>query len=188
MLTRRRDELLRVAKQAAGAWLGMEQDDFGLVSNATEGINAVLRSLMPGPGDELLTTTHVYHAVRQAMKYVATQSGAAYREIEIPLPIESPEVIVEQIVKGLSAKTRLLVVDHVTSPTAIVFPVARLVAECSSRGVDVLIDGAHAGNVAVERHRVGSRLLRRKSAQMGVRPRGASLCGSVPTDNPAFIP
>jgi isopenicillin-N epimerase len=121
----------------------MQEGNFGLVTNATEGSNAILRSLKFGPADELLTTTHVYHAVRQAMKYVAGQSGAAYREIEVPLPVRSAEQVEELVVAGVSSRTRLLVIDHITSPTAIVFPVERIAAECARRGVETLIDGAH---------------------------------------------
>jgi isopenicillin-N epimerase len=143
-LARRGPELLEASKQSIARWLGMDAQDFGLVTNATEGINAILRSLKFGPGDELLTTTHVYHAVRQAMKYVAKQSGASYREIEVPLPVRSAGQIEELVLAGLSSRTRLLVIDHVTSPTALVLPVERIAAVCSCRGIDVLIDGAHA--------------------------------------------
>jgi isopenicillin-N epimerase len=122
----------------------MRDQDFGFVTNATEGINAVLRSLDLGAGDELLTTDHVYNAVRQSMRNIAARSGAAYREVAIPLPVSGPDEIVQRLVDALTPATRLLVIDHVTSPTAIVFPVERIAAECTARGIDVLIDGAHA--------------------------------------------
>ena len=144
IIGRQRDELQATAKRAIGGWLGMGEDDFGLVTNATEGINAVLRSLSFGPEDELLTTSHVYHAVRQAMKYVASRGGAGYREVDVPLPVKSAEDIARLVLSGLSPRTRLLVLDHVTSPTALIFPVNEIVAGCAQRGVDVLIDGAHA--------------------------------------------
>src|SRR5256885_4488974 len=101
----------------------MRPDDFGLVTNATEGVNAVLRSLDFRPGDELLTTTHVYNAVRQAMKYVAARNGAVYREVDVPLPVDGPRRIAEAVVGALTDRTRLLVIDHVTSPTGLIFPV-----------------------------------------------------------------
>lgn len=144
ILARRSRQLIEGAKSAIGTWLGMNPPDFGFVTNATEGINCVLRSLSFGPGDELLTTNHVYNAVRQAMKYVANRAGAAYREIEIPVPVESPETIERAIAETITPRTRLLVVDHVTSPTALVFPIERIIAACEKRGVDVLVDGAHA--------------------------------------------
>ena len=144
MLSRRGRELLTAAKREVGTWLGMREHDFGFVTNATEGINTVLRSLSFKPGDELLTTSHVYNAVRQAMKYVASRSGATYREIDVPLPIRSPQQIVQTVLDAISAQTRLLVIDHVTSPTALVFPANQIAEACAARGVDVLIDGAHA--------------------------------------------
>jgi isopenicillin-N epimerase len=144
LLARRGSELIETAKHAIGNWLGMNPRDFGLVTNATEAINSVLRSLRFSPGDELLTTSHVYNAVRQAMKYVADRTGADYREVEIPVPVESPRVVEQAILDALTPRTRLLVIDHVTSPTALVFPIEKILAGCADRGVDVLVDGAHA--------------------------------------------
>ena len=143
LLGRRWAELLEDSRRAVGQWLGMQAENFGFVTNATEGINAVLRSIALRPADELLTTTHVYHAVRQAMKHAARHAGAGYREIEIPLPVRSPGEIAERVLGGITSATKLLIVDHVSSPTAIVFPVEQIAAECAKRGVDVLIDGAH---------------------------------------------
>jgi isopenicillin-N epimerase len=144
LLARRGSELLETAKQAIGDWLGMNPRDFGLVTNATDAINSVLRSLQFSPGDELLTTSHVYNAVRQAMKFVAGQSGADYRELDVPVPVDSPRVIEQAVLDALTPRTRLLVIDHVTSPTALVFPIENILAGCAHRGVDVLVDGAHA--------------------------------------------
>src|SRR3954471_19227098 len=109
VIARRRIGLIDVAKQAVGEWLGMRPDDFGLVTNATEGVNAVLHSLRFSPDDELLTTSHVYNAVRQAMKFTCAGSGAAYREVDVPLPVRGPEEIVEAVMAGVSGRTRLLV-------------------------------------------------------------------------------
>jgi isopenicillin-N epimerase len=157
MLARRAPELIADAKSRLGSWLGMNPGDFGLVTNATEGINAVLRSLELQPGDELLTTTHVYNAVRQAMKYVAGKSGAIYREIDLPLPVDSDDQIIATILDSISPRTRLLVIDHITSPTALVFPIERIVNGCKARDVDVLIDGAHApGMVPLDVSRLGA--------------------------------
>ena len=86
-LARRGTELIADAKRPSARGWGWRPDDFGLVTNATEGVNAVLRSLDLAPGDELLTTTHVYNAVRQAMQYAAGRAGATYREVDVPLPV-----------------------------------------------------------------------------------------------------
>ena len=143
-LARRGNELIAAAKESVGAWLGMRPDDFGLVTNATEGVNAVLRSLELRPGDELLTTSHVYNAVRQAMKYVAGRAGATYREVDVPLPVDSPRRVAESVVGALRDRTRLVMIDHVTSPTGLVFPIEPIIRACGERGIDVLVDGAHA--------------------------------------------
>jgi isopenicillin-N epimerase len=143
-LGRRAQELVAAAKQPLGEWLGMAGEDFGLVTNATEGINAVLQSLDLRAGDELLSATHVYNAVRQSMRVIADRRGATCREIALPVPLASAEQILERVVGGLSPRTRLLLIDHATSPTALVFPVQAIAAACADRGVDVLVDGAHA--------------------------------------------
>lgn len=174
ILSRRREELLDSVKREIGAWLGMRPDDFGLVTNATEGVNAVLRSIEWGPGDELLTTNHVYNAVRQAMRYVAGRHGAGYREIEIPLPVRSPHQLARLVLNGLSSRTRLLVIDQVTSPTALTFPVEQIVAGCAGRGVQVLVDGAHApGMVPLNVARTGAAYYCGNLHKWGCAPRGS---------------
>lgn len=144
MLGRRIRELLAPSKSAVARRLGCEPGEIGFVTNATEAINGVLRSLTFSPGDELLTTTHVYNAVRQAMKSTAAQHGAIYREFDLPLPLQAPEQVVQRLAKAIGSQTRLVVIDHVTSPTALVMPVEAIVQECRRRNVPLLIDGAHA--------------------------------------------
>ena len=135
----------------------MRPEDFGFVGNATDGVNAVLRSMDLRAGDELLTTDHVYHAIRQAMRYVAGRAGATVRELPVPLPVESADQIANAVLAGLSPRTRLLVIDHVTSPTALVFPIERIIAGSAERGVDVLVDGAHApGMLPLDVGRLGA--------------------------------
>lgn len=157
IIGRRASGLIAEVKRAIGARLGMASEDFGLVVNATEGIDAVLASIDLRPGDELLTTSHVYNAVRQAMRHAAGRHGASYREIDLPLPVESSEQIERAVLEAVSSRTRLLVVDHITSPTAIVFPADRIAAACAERGVDVLVDGAHApGMLPLDVPRIGA--------------------------------
>lgn len=151
--------LLDEAKGKVGAFLGMSPTDFGFVTNATEGINAVLRSLEPTieAGDELVTTTHVYNAVRQAMKYVAQRRGAKYVELDVKLPVRSADDISGPVLEALNSRTKLVLVDHVTSATALVFPVEKIVRECAKHGVDVIIDGAHApGMIALDIETLGA--------------------------------
>jgi isopenicillin-N epimerase len=143
-LGRGRGPLIDRAKEAVARLLGARARDLGFVTNATGGINAVLRSLHLKAGDELLTTTHVYNAVRQSMRFVAGRCGGTYREVHVPLPLRSRQAIVDAVAGALGPATRLLVIDHVTSPTAIVMPVREIIAAAEARGIDVLVDGAHA--------------------------------------------
>jgi isopenicillin-N epimerase len=157
MIGRRREGLVDEAKAVIGNQFGMEIADFGLVTNATEGANAVLRSFPLNSGDEIVTTNHVYHAIRQTMHYVARQAGATHREIDIPLPVTSGDQIRDLVLDGLGPRTKLLVIDHVTSPTALVFPIEEIVAGCRAKGVKVLADGAHApGMLPVDVQKIGA--------------------------------
>jgi isopenicillin-N epimerase len=175
VIARRRVGLIDIAKQAVGQWLGMRPEDFGLVTNATEGVNAVLHSLRFSPEDELLTTSHVYNAVRQAMKFTCAKSGAACREVDVPLPVRGPEEIADAVLAAVTDRTRLVVIDHVTSPTALVFPVEQIIARCSGRGVDVLVDGAHApGMVALDVARLGAAYYTGNLHKWAMAPRGAA--------------
>jgi isopenicillin-N epimerase len=189
LLGRRGQQLVEEAKRPVARWLGMQEENFGFVTNATEGVNTILRSLKFGSTDELLTTTHVYHAVRQPMKYVAGQSGAAYREIEVPLPVRSSEHVEQLVLAGLSSRTRLLVIDHITSPTAIVFPVERIAAECARRGVEILIDGAHApGMVALNVPQTGATYYAGNLHKWACAPKGSAFVWAHPDRRDAIHP
>lgn len=143
-LGRRCRELLRPARERVAAFVGADPEELAFVTNATEGANAVLRSIAFAPGDRILATNHVYNAVRQTARLAARRAGASYEEIPIPLPLEHPERVTERIVDHLDARVRLLVLDHLTSPTAVRLPIERIVAEAEARGVRTLVDGAHA--------------------------------------------
>ncbi|HEY0160159.1 MAG TPA: aminotransferase class V-fold PLP-dependent enzyme [Thermoanaerobaculia bacterium] len=143
-LTRELEPLLDEARGLLASFLGADPAGLAFVPNATAGVNAVLRSLDLDKFDELLVTTHEYNACRNALDYVAGLAGAKVVVVEIPFPIEGPEVVVERVLAAVTDRTRLFLIDHVTSQTALVMPVERLVRELAARGVDTLIDGAHA--------------------------------------------
>jgi isopenicillin-N epimerase len=124
--------------------LGAAGEDLALVENATAGANAVLRSMALQPGDEIVCTSQVYGAVRRTIDAVCRRSGARAVEVPLPFPAVDPDALGPLLDAAISERTRLLVVDHVTSATALVLPVAAAVAVGRRRGVPVLIDGAHA--------------------------------------------
>jgi isopenicillin-N epimerase len=140
----RYEPLLEASRRALAEFVGARHENLVFVPNATTGVNTVLRSLRLDPGDELVTTDHAYNACRNALDAVAADTGAAVRVVHIPFPCASPDEIVERVVAELGGRTRLLLVDHVTSPTALVLPLDVLVGEAQGCGVDVLVDGAHA--------------------------------------------
>ncbi len=138
------EALLDGAREMVGAFLGAAGDDLAFVPNATAGVSTVLRSLDFARGDELITTDHAYNACRNALEHVAARAGARVVVAALPFPAPGPEAVVEAVLGCVGPRTRLALLDHVTSPTALVLPVDRLVAELSARGVDTLVDAAHA--------------------------------------------
>ncbi len=136
--------LLRDAATSCAAFVGVSPDRFAFVENATAGVNSVVRSLCLSRGDEILTTDHVYGAVRQTLRHVAATTGARLVEAPLGLPVASAGRIVDAIAQHIGKRTKLVVVDHIASPSAIVFPVREIVALCRDAGVPVLVDAAHA--------------------------------------------
>ncbi len=132
------------ARQKAAAFVGSAAENFVFVPNATYGVNAVLGSLSINAGDELLTTDHVYGACLNALHAVAERRGATVVQAELPLPFTDSTEIVNAVLQRVTARTRFALLDHVTSATGIVLPIQELVTALSARGVDVMVDGAHA--------------------------------------------
>jgi len=145
------------ARERLAAFLGARAEDFAFVPNATAGVNAVLRSLPIEPGDELLTTTHEYNACRNALEFVAERAGAKVTVTDVPFPIQSEDEALEAILECVTERTRIALIDHVTSQTALILPIKRIVQELESRGVDTLVDGAHGpGMLALDVDDIGA--------------------------------
>ena len=143
-LWRRYEEQFDPARAELARFVGASPQDIVFVSNATTGVNAVVRSLKLRRGDELLTTAHDYNACRNVLVEVTRRAGVKLVIAQIPFPINSAEEVVEAILAAATPRTRLAMIDHVTSNTALVFPLARIIRELEKRGVDTLVDGAHA--------------------------------------------
>ena len=134
---------MRDARVALAEELGSDIDDIVGLTNATVGLNIVAQSLDLKPGDEILTTDHEYAALEKTWAYVARRTGAKIVVIKIPLPLTTEAQFTDTILAGISDRTRVLFLSHITSATALVFPIEQSIAEAKARGIWTVIDGAH---------------------------------------------
>jgi isopenicillin-N epimerase len=156
-LWRDHEAMIDGARRELAHFLHAGEDGLAFVPNATTGVSTVLRSLTFEPGDELLTTDHEYNATLNALAEVARRDRARVVVARIPLPLDDPEEVVAALVGAVTPRTRIALVSHVTSPTALVFPIERIVSELAARGVDTLVDAAHApGMVAIDVDALGA--------------------------------
>jgi isopenicillin-N epimerase len=143
-LGRRLPGLLAEARAALGAALGARPEHLVLVPNATHAVNVVARSLDLGPGDEVLSSDHEYGASDRTWRYICARRGARYINRPLPAPLEDPAEVVERLWAGVGERTRVIFLSHITSPTALIMPVAELCARARAAGILTVIDGAHA--------------------------------------------
>jgi isopenicillin-N epimerase len=149
--------LLASSRAALGEFVGADPDDLAFVTNATAAVNAVLRSLRFETGDELLADDHEYNATINVLRHVAERDGARVVVARIPFPVASEDDVVGPILAAVTERTRFALISHVTSPSALVFPIERIVKELAARGVATLVDGAHApGMVPIDLGRIGA--------------------------------
>jgi isopenicillin-N epimerase len=152
-LGRRLADLMRQARESLAAFVGAEANELVYVPNATTGLNTIARSLPLREGDEVLATDHEYGALDRTWRFICQKRGARYIRQPVPLPVESAERIVEAIWAGVTPRTRVLFVSHITSPTAIIFPVNELVRRAREAGLITVVDGAHApGQIPLDLH------------------------------------
>lgn len=132
------------SREALARFLRADPRGLAFVRNASQGVASVVRSLEPtfGPGDEIVTTSQDYNAVRQTIEFSSRRSGATVRVVDVPFPVVGPDNVIELVCGAVGERTKLVVVDHITSPTALKFPVEEIVSILEPE-VPVLVDGAH---------------------------------------------
>lgn len=146
-LGRRLPGLLREAREKTAPMLNLTADDFVFVMNTTEGMNVVARWLMLEhlkPGDEILTTDQEYGATNNMWDFACKYTGAIYKKVPITLPVTTPEEFVEEIWAQVTPRTKVLFLSHLTSATALIFPVKELCERARAAGIITVVDGAHA--------------------------------------------
>ena len=143
-LTRDYPKFLDLSRAKLAKEVGTAPENLAMVPNVTFAVNSVVRSKKFQPGDELLTFSHDYHACRNIFRFAAEQWGAKVVVADIPFPIHSPDEVIDAVMRCVTPKTRLAMLDHITSPTALILPVERLVPMLEEKGVEVLVDGSHS--------------------------------------------
>jgi isopenicillin-N epimerase len=173
-LARQMPELLDASRQRLAELVAADPLDLVFVPNATAGVNSVLRSLVFRHGDEILATTHGYNACTNVARFVAQQSHATLVIADLPSPIDSPQQVVEAVMSRATPRTRIALLDHISSPSALVFPIEELVVRLRQEGIETLIDGAHApGMVPLDLQRMGPTYYTGNCHKWLCAPRGA---------------
>ncbi len=180
--TRRRfPGLMATVRGELAGFLGARADDLVMMPNATTALNVVARSLPLREGDEVLTGDHEYGALDRTWRFVCGRRGARYVRRPVPVPVRSAAQVVEAIWDGVTPRTRVLFVSHVTSPTAITLPVAELVGRARERGILTVIDGAHGpGQLPLDLDALGADFYAGNCHKWLLAPKGAAFLHARP--------
>ena len=172
---------LLAAREVLAEEMGSAVDNIALVSNATSGLNIVLQSLPLDPGDEIVTTNHEYNALEKTLTYVARKTGAKVVVMQVPLPLTDAQQFHDAVAAGFTDRTRVLFLSHITSATALVFPIESLLAEARKRSVISVIDGAHApGHVPLNLDALGADFYSGNCHKWMMAPKGSAFVHARP--------
>jgi isopenicillin-N epimerase len=150
-------DALRKSREAIANLVNCDPEDLALIENATSGVNIILRSLSFEKGDEIIVPDHAYQACRNTIDYVAEKWGAIVITCEIPFPVENTQIIIDNVMKCVTKRTKLALIDTVTSPTGLRMPFEELVGLLESKGVNVLLDAAHGiGMIPLNLEKIGA--------------------------------
>jgi len=168
-------ERMAGARAALAAEMGCDRDELVYVSNTTVGLNVVARSVQLAADDEVLTCDHEYGAMDRTWRFLCEKSGARYVRQELPIPLDDPQEVVEAVWAGVTDRTKVLFLSHITSPTGVVLPVAELIGRARLRGILTIIDGAHVpGQLALDLHGLGADFYAGNCHKWLMAPKGAA--------------
>jgi isopenicillin-N epimerase len=174
-LGRRALTLLAEARSKLGAYLGCEAEEVVLFPNPTTAINMVVRNLDLQSDDEILTSDHEYGAMDRTWRYICKKTGAKYHRQTIPLPVTNQEAFVQTFWEGVTARTRVIFLSHITSPTALIFPVREICQRAREAGIVSIVDGAHApGHIPVDLSALGADIYTGACHKWMLSPKGSS--------------
>jgi len=137
-------QYLKQSRQALGEYINCDADDLVFLPNPSHAVNLVAKSFPLKRGDEVLATNIEYGACDKAWQFYCEKAGAVYRRQPIRFPLESKEDFVEQFFSGLSPRTKLIFISHITSSTGLRLPVEEVCRVAKEKGLLVFVDGAHA--------------------------------------------
>ena len=180
-LGRRLTEMMKVPRVELSAELRTSSENIVPVLNATAGLNIVAQSLDLNEGDEILTTDHEYSALEKTWAYVARRTGAKIVVVKVPMPMVSEAAFTDTIIAGMTERTKVLFLSHITSPTALVFPIERSIAEAKKRGIYTVIDGAHTpGHIPLDLEAIGADFYSGNCHKWFMTPKGSAFLYARP--------
>ncbi len=135
---------LDVSRKALGEFVGCDGNDLVFFPNPSTAINTVAKSLVLNPGDEILSTDHEYGAMNRTWKFICQKTSANFIPVEIPIPVSSHEEFVDRFWSRVTERTRVIFISHLTSQTALIFPVEEICKRARKAGIFTIVDGAHA--------------------------------------------
>jgi len=188
-LDRRFAEQMSVARADLANYLGTQRDNLVYVTNTTVGVNIVAHSLNLGHGDDVLTTDHEYGACDRTWQFLSQRRGFTYKRQSIPIPIDAVDEFIEQLWQGVTTQTKVIFLSHITSPTAIIFPVAEVCRRAREQGILTLVDGAHApGQIHIDFEEISADFYSGNLHKWLCAPKGAGFLYARPEDQELLEP
>lgn len=188
-LSRRAPEFLAEARKELAEYLNIGANDVVYFPNPTTAINMVVRSLNLQPGDEILTTDHEYGAMDRTWRFICQKTGAKYITKSIPLPVTSHADFVGTFWSKVSSRTKVIFLSHITSPTALIFPVEEICMRARQYGILSIVDGAHSpGQIPLDLNLIGADIYTGACHKWLCAPKGAAFLYAHPDIQPILDP